>query len=928
MNQKILFISVIIMLLLVQGASAVPSTTGTNGTTVLVNGKPTFIVGTVGICVVGGTQIENCQSSINNNTNTSFDLSSLKFRGAFISNGYQQLYKSNNVFTTYPFGWAAKGQWTPGMEWFNNLQDPSKGVDNVSIANQSNFFGYHMDEPEGSNDVVTRDQLIVLYNQMHAIDPNHVVLTILCCYGGPNTSSIHGLTAYKNTADVFSWDTYPYSTRFCCWNLNDSLYGWEHVAESAVLDTHSSGLVDLDAFGKPVLTVIQANALDEMGTNKVIPDNMIRANTYMAIAMGVDGLWFWQYNIDIIGYRTGLVVNKTKNTYVQQLAGELKSLEHVFLLPRLAYSWQYDLDFNSITFSNNPSKIVSKAGNPLPNARYALNYRLIKNTTTNKYYLIVVNKDPNPVSTTISIQALNGSGTMTATTIGLVGTGAGAPGRTITFTGGTSTLETYEGYASVIYEIGSRKSAPIITDYRNTKSNNNNISINLNASEEVTFNFTTNQNVTGMWTNTDGSTMGNVTTSYKISWVSNGSKIVTGRGTNNNGTTGTITWNIQVSLKESNPSKIGVGGVAWDLAGTSSNVYIEDSKIKLGFWGENFDDGSYDWSSEYGNISIVNGKLSMYGNTNAQVSKIIGNHSDIAMFATWTETNVDGFKGFSIRSNNELSSPDMNYWVSMRPDGLGIFIVKWNGTAWVNVNGTGIFTRTAGQTSYCIEKGYVSTFKVYCSHTSYADALFSAPVSQGTDTSYAYGNKIQLEGEFNLSRGTDKVTFDNLRLIPLDVSGNLINSGSKTVHYDAGADNETNSVIINATTPSNTNYTISYRQKNMGSWIPMGGAYTGNQTISISGTKYRDTEINITLFGNGTSFPDIETIEFIREQSTPMNINPRYDVDDDGTVDMEDLKFVNQNFNRIVSIPYPRYDVNMDGLVNIFDAVIVSQHFE
>lgn len=454
MNHKIWFMSVIFVLMLVPGSIAAPSTTGTSGTTLLVNGKPTFIIGTLGICYVGGTMIEDCQSSINNNKNTSFDIISLKFRSQFISSGYQQQYQSNNVFTTYPFGWAVLGQWTPGMAWFNSLRDPSSGVNGVSIANQSNFFGYHIDEPDGANNVVTRDQLVDLYNQMHLKDTTHVVWVNICCDGAPNTPGIHGLTAYKKTADVLSWDTYPYSVQFCCWDLPDSLYGWEHIAYVQIMDSATSGLVDLDSFGKPVLTVIQANAINE-GETRVIPDKMMRANTYMAIAMGVDGILLWQYNIYIIGTtRTGLVANKAKNAYVQQLAGELKSLERVLLLPRTAYSWQFHKDFISVTFSNNPSKIVSKAGNPLPTARYALNYRLMKDTTTNKYYLIVVNKDPNPVSTTISIQALRGSGTMNATTIGFAGAGAGAPGRKIKFTDGTSPLETYEGYASVIYEIG------------------------------------------------------------------------------------------------------------------------------------------------------------------------------------------------------------------------------------------------------------------------------------------------------------------------------------------------------------------------------------------------------------------------------------------------------------------------------------------
>lgn len=56
-------------------------------------------------------------------------------------------------------------------------------------------------------------------------------------------------------------------------------------------------------------------------------------------------------------------------------------------------------------------------------------------------------------------------------------------------------------------------------------------------------------------------------------------------------------------------------------------------------------------------------------------------------------------------------------------------------------------------------------------------------------------------------------------------------------------------------------------------------------------------------------------------------INQSYDLNNDGTIDIEDLKIVSQNFNKIVLTPYPRYDVNMDGRVNILDSRLVSKNF-
>jgi len=108
-------------------------------------------------------------------------------------------------------------------------------------------------------------------------------------------------------------------------------------------------------------------------------------------------------------------------------------------------------------------------------------------------------------------------------------------------------------------------------------------------------------------------------------------------------------------------------------------------------------------------------------------------------------------------------------------------------------------------------------------------------------------------------------------------------SGSLLVNYNTGTSNTTGSVIINATTPTNTNYSVSYRQKYTGSWNVIGPGYTGNQTLAIPGTKYQDTEVNITLYGNGTVFPDIETVRFVLEAEgggggSPQSQNGTYSI--------------------------------------------------
>ena len=54
---------------------------------------------------------------------------------------------------------------------------------------------------------------------------------------------------------------------------------------------------------------------------------------------------------------------------------------------------------------------------------------------------------------------------------------------------------------------------------------------------------------------------------------------------------------------------------------------------------------------------------------------------------------------------------------------------------------------------------------------------------------------------------------------------------------------------------------------------------------------------------------------------------PRWDVNEDGVVNILDVTSVSQKCGTTVSKPYPRYDVNQDGAVNILDLTLVGNHF-
>lgn len=909
---------IILLLLIVHGASASDVTINSNKNLVL-DGVETFPISMSVICSYywdTGHGLDTCAESFDKLNNFTIAFQLLNVLSADQNWAKQTVNDSKN----HSMYWSA--------------------VDNVRGSTFSSLFlndpyfqGWWL-LPEEPSTPAQLDAVKAEYDAIKAYDPNHPVSLTTFAY----TISGASIPNVSEAADIIVYDAYKYKSNCgssvafyysgnCVelyYYLDEFIYAWEREVDQK--------------FGKnlskiPDPVYIHMTAYGDEWTEgstiwKLKSKEQIRAVSYFAIVMGAKGISYWGNKI-WPNHPTavhGITINDTRAAYYNNFAGEIisDSIQNVLLLPILNSSWNgADTWDNKVVFGTNPTRKIYTTRENVD--RNALAYAYKENGTTNKKYLIVVNKYKNPITTSVSISGLSGS--YTVTTMGLESdpNSSSRAGRILAAINGNFT-DTFDGYAAHVYEISSTNPAPSVASWGNTKTGDNNTYITLNASESVTFNATANQNITTWNWYKDGVLAGNTASSYNTSWDSiGGTKTIKVNATNSNGTSNTITWNVMV-LPIASP-KFGIGGATWDSVGTSSNVYIENNILKLGFWGENFDDGLYDWTTEYGNVTVLNGKLSMYGNTNAHASKIIGRHSDVAMFVTWTETNIDGLKALAIRSNTSLSSPDMNYWASARADGIGMWIVKYNGTDWVNVNGTGTFTRTPDATSYCIEKGYGGTFKVYCSHISYTDALASAPVSQGSDSAFASGDRIRLESSFNLIRGTDTTTFDNLRIISLDGSGIFIYSGSKTVHYDVGINNVTGSIIINATTPSNTNYTVSYRQKHTGSWVPIGGTYTGNQTLSIYGTRYQNTEINITLFGNGTSFPEIETVEFTREQVSTSIVYPRYDVNENGTVDINDLTLVGQYFNEVVPFPYPRYDVNMDGLVNIDDITIVGQHF-
>ncbi|MCJ7724629.1 MAG: putative Ig domain-containing protein, partial [Anaerolineales bacterium] len=128
--------------------------------------------------------------------------------------------------------------------------------------------------------------------------------------------------------------------------------------------------------------------------------------------------------------------------------------------------------------------------------------------------------------------------------------------------------------------------------------------------------------------------------------------------------------------------------------------------------------------------------------------------------------------------------------------------------------------------------------------------------------------------------------------------------------------NETDSIEIIVSANDPDNFSLAYMIKIDGVLVSTTYNYTWITNYSSAG--YHTLNISVS---DGTITVNNTITIYIN------NAHPRYDVDDNGLVDIRDLVIVGQQFNKITSSPYPRCDVNMDAVVDIEDITIVAQNF-
>lgn len=296
--------------------------------------------------------------------------------------------ENNGLYIHYTAG--------PGCDYENATaiknRNASAFTTSVNQVKNSNYlFGYGLpDEPKSATGLSATDTKWA-YDVIKAADPTRPVFL---------TEYASDISAYKNSADIFLNDQYPFNN-----NLNPM-----YDIKTKVVNMQNQ------VAPKPVWLIIQTGSQFGMPTKA-----QIRAETYLSIALGATGLIFYSY--DVVDAGGEYNIKKDGDiAFMKNLIAELKSFSPAFLGPKN----------NNLSYSSSHIDAIMRDYN-------------------GKSYLIAVNKSNNAQSISFT---LNGFGNTTAKIAGLSAAGSSRTGQTRTLSSTGVLTDTLQGLEAVVYEIG------------------------------------------------------------------------------------------------------------------------------------------------------------------------------------------------------------------------------------------------------------------------------------------------------------------------------------------------------------------------------------------------------------------------------------------------------------------------------------------
>jgi hypothetical protein len=361
----------------------------------------------------------------------------------------------------------------------------------------------------------------------------------------------------------------------------------------------------------------------------------------------------------------------------------------------------------------------------------------------------------------------------------------------------------------------------------------------------------------------------------------------------------TVTFGRDFTLNVSiDPKGTGIAGVQLNIAVNKSilriNNIIEGNLFKQGGASTIFNGGVID--NPKGTVANIYGAITCPSNVTTQGTFITINATAIG---------ASGKSGFDISN-------------IMVTDQLGASVVHnlTNGT--IKINDPPVFTPINNRT---VNEGKLLSFNVtatdidgdilsYSALNLPSGATFNKTAKTFIWTPTFFQSGTYKDVHFEVTDGA--LTFENITITVINVN----RAPTFTpIPSNGSVFNEMDIIDISANATDLDNDTLNYSIKIDNRQVSTSSSYNWTTNYSTAGNHV----INISV-SDGTVVSKTISVHI-------KNVYPRYDVNENGVVDIGDIVLIGQHFNETVTLPYPRYDVNNDGVVNIIDLVIAGQHF-
>jgi hypothetical protein len=775
-----LIISLIVLLLLAQGASAGLYVNSTDKF-IEKDGVKTFMFGTGSPCIrsdFNGTG-QTCAQSLANLTD--IDYVNFEHYGSWLNGSDDGVNNNDNLLNAsgiYFFGYAQDSPVinnTPGSVgyyWRKNLTKYGGTIP--------------MNEPDYND--IPYSTVQTQYNNVKAREPNNTgFLFFMTLMGDWNADG--QVTYWKSLGDVFNvdkWHRYD--------NVDYKATEYLYSIESRSQQWGLAGIGNIETWDKPILGFAHTNGNTAYNGYKDT-NATIRSQTYLWVAMGVKGMTTFG-DKDSYNSWGGMWSNKSMLTYVNQLARELHSFNWIFI-NSTSKSWgdvtKSNINTTGVTFTNNSNYYYANTNWNVKHFNYMLK---VKNSTT--AYLVVVNKDMNQTTTQINVTDLAGTGTRYAKTIGLELEGSAAIGKNLTVTNGVFT-DTFDGYAAHVYEIS------------NTTSGGESGGSGIPANQYII-------NASG----------GNATWSdfTLTNAVIRGNRYVT----NDLAVQGYTSW---WDGKTNNTGSTAI----WDSNRTTANT---GTLAATSLW-----NSSGGWNFQ-GNNQYMTASSSVVNRTAGSI-----------FFKFLEITGKGAYAGIYSAGDTKNQLYRSNSDTSLKSSFNGVDQIHTVSDIWDNASHNFLYTwnDTSNVRSIHID-GTVNTSTVAFSLPASMDTLYVGahpdglhPLGGNIKYMMIYPMEVTESQRYSLYNHT-YVTTSNITTLKNWTDGNV-----------------TYQVVVNATTPANTNYSVWYRQNATGDYVLLNLSLTGNNTISIT-TQYQNTDVRIQLFGNETATPELMEITYYSQSSS------------------------------------------------------------